>query len=378
MKNIRSSITSLMMILCITACSNSQASNKEKSGTGFIIIGNIAGLNNSDVYFMHKENDVRVTDTVKVRNNKFTYSGKADEPLMYYLDFVRDEKRERIEVFVENTNIQITGKIDSLDWLKISGSKVHNEYEQYKKSLSSFTTKLDSISELYDKKAEAKDEKAMTDLDNSYENMQKQMNIAVKKYISEHPSSYVSAFAAVTNFTVQPELEELKSVFTLLDSVRQQTQYGKVLRDAIVAAQRTAIGAIAPDFSMKDTSDQLITLSSFKGSVTLLDFWAAWCGPCRKENPNIVKAYGKFHEKGLKIFAVSLDKDSSKWKKAIIKDNLTWIHVSDLKYWSNDAASLYGVRSIPANFLLDKEGKIIARNLHGEDLEKKLAEIFDK
>ena len=126
---------------------------------------------------------------------------------------------------------------------------------------------------------------------------------------------------------------------------------------------------------MNDTSGKPVALSSFKGKVTLLDFWAAWCGPCRRENPNVVKAYAKFHAKGLEIFAVSLDKNHDKWVEAISKDKLAWTHVSDLKYWDNEAAKLFGVRAIPANFLLDKEGKIIARNLSGDELMKKLSEV---
>lgn len=365
-------------ILLVTDSCYSQSSTESKKTKGFAITGNIAGLNNSDVYFMHKANDVRVTDTVKVHSDKFTYSGKADEPSMFYLDIIHGGNRERVEIFVENASIKISGKLDSLDALKISGSKVHDEYEQYEKYLSAYTSKLDSISELYDAKEKVKDEKAMAELDKSYDDKEQQKNAAVKKYIAAHSSSYVSAYAAAVNFTIKPELEELKSVYGSLDSIRKQTQNGKVLRDAIDAAQRTAMGAVAPDFSMKDTSDRVIALSSFKGKVTLLDFWAAWCGPCRKENPNIVKAYNKFHEKGLQIFAVSLDKDAEKWKKAIVKDSLNWTQVSDLKYWNSEAASLYGVRAIPANFLLDKDGKIIARNLHGDELEKKLTEVLEK
>ena len=127
---------------------------------------------------------------------------------------------------------------------------------------------------------------------------------------------------------------------------------------------------------MNDRDGKPFSLSSTRGKLILVDFWASWCGPCRRENPNVVKAYSKFHAKGFDVFGVSLDKDKDKWLEAIKKDNLTWNHVSDLKGWGNQAAKLYGIRAIPSNLLLDKQGKILAKNLRGEDLIKKLTEVI--
>jgi peroxiredoxin len=138
----------------------------------------------------------------------------------------------------------------------------------------------------------------------------------------------------------------------------------------------TSEGQVAPDFTLNDVNDKPVALSSFRGKVVLLDFWASWCGPCRKENPNVVAAYNKFHSKGLEILGVSLDDNKSNWQQAIAKDGLTWTHVSDLEGWQSKAAQLYGVQSIPANFLLDKDGKIIAKDLRGEMLEQKLNTLF--
>jgi peroxiredoxin len=140
----------------------------------------------------------------------------------------------------------------------------------------------------------------------------------------------------------------------------------------------TAIGKNAPDFEQADTSGNMVKLSGFRGKYLLLDFWASWCGPCRAENPNVVKAYQKYHDRGFTILGVSLDQPGKKeaWLKAIHQDGLTWTHVSDLQFWNNAVAKMYGIRSIPQNFLLDKDGKIIATNIRAEELNKKLSEIF--
>ncbi len=141
-----------------------------------------------------------------------------------------------------------------------------------------------------------------------------------------------------------------------------------------------ALGATAPEFAEADTAGKVISLSSFRGKYVLIDFWASWCGPCRRENPNVVKAYNTYKGKNFTILGVSLDRPNAKdkWLAAIHKDGLTWNHVSDLKFWDSKAAGLYAVRGIPQNFLLDPNGKIIGKNLRGEDLQNKLAELFGK
>jgi peroxiredoxin len=153
--------------------------------------------------------------------------------------------------------------------------------------------------------------------------------------------------------------------------------YVQQFHQQIELERKTAIGAIAPDFTLNDPEGNPRSLSSLRGKVVLLDFWASWCGPCRKENPNVVKAYGRFHERGFEVFSVSLDKDRESWLKAIATDKLTWPnHVSDLKYWKSAGAAAYGVTSIPAAFLIDKEGKIAAKKLRGDALEQKLEEML--
>ncbi len=143
-------------------------------------------------------------------------------------------------------------------------------------------------------------------------------------------------------------------------------------------AKKTGIGATALEFTQNDTLDIPVSLSSFRGKYVLLDFWASWCGPCRAENPNLVKSFNHYKDKGFNVLSVSLDKPGNKdlWMKAIHDDKLTWTHVSDLAFWNNAVAKMYGINSVPSNFLIDPQGKIVGRNLRGEELNKKLAEIW--
>jgi peroxiredoxin len=154
------------------------------------------------------------------------------------------------------------------------------------------------------------------------------------------------------------------------------SEYVVKLKELVQEQKKTAIGAQAPDFTMNDTEGKPVQLSSLKGKIVLVDFWASWCGPCRQENPNVVKLYQQYHAKGFEILGVSLDRTKEDWLKGIKDDNLTWIHVSDLQYWQNAAARLYGVNAIPQSFLLDKDGKIIGKGLRGEQLAKKMMELF--
>ncbi|MBL7884576.1 MAG: redoxin domain-containing protein, partial [Bacteroidia bacterium] len=214
-------------------------------------------------------------------------------------------------------------------------------------------------------------------LEKPYMDLVNEHNQYLKNFVENNPASFAS-LAAIQ----QLPAEEFLSTYIKLDdglyTKYPNSEYIKTFHEAVQNQKKLSVGTLAPEITMNNTEEKPLSLSTLKGKIVLIDFWASWCGPCRAENPTVVKAYNKFKAKGFEIFSVSLDKDMDKWKEAIKKDNLTWKnHVCDFKFWDSPVVSLYNFNAIPYNVLIDKEGMIIAKNLRGEDLEKKLQEILN-
>ncbi|GAB3640535.1 TlpA disulfide reductase family protein [Spirosoma arcticum] len=222
---------------------------------------------------------------------------------------------------------------------------------------------------------EKKDNKRVAQIEQEYTAAEREVVDKVKAMLPEMGTSLASLFAL--NFVnVETDFETYDALAQRFEKENPNSPHAKSLIGRVARIKGVMVGSSAPEITLSDTTGNAIALSSLRGKYVLIDFWASWCGPCRAENPNVVRMYNKFKDKGFTIYSVSLDKTKAEWQRAIRNDNLPWTHVSDLKFWQSIAAQQYGVQAIPATFLLDKEGKIIAKNLRGEALEQKLEEVL--
>ncbi|MFC2102502.1 redoxin domain-containing protein [Bacteroidota bacterium] len=342
----------------------------------FKIVGSINGIDSGLVYLQKREaGDWKIIDSSELVAGKFTMQGTIESPEFWYLS-VKNAK-VYVPLFVENSTITVDIMADSLEGTSIKGSLSHQVYENYLKRMEPINEEMNAIYMDYKSAREAEDEVAMAAADSMYELVEARQKEEIIVFAKENKSSVVAPYLIYRN-AYMFDLPEMEEAANAMDTGLNSSTYLQDLNKQIAILKAVEIGQPAPDFTQADTTGNPLTLSSLKGNVLLIDFWASWCGPCRAENPNVVAAWEKYHDKGFDILGVSLDKNRDKWLEAIKADDLTWYQVSDLKYWDNEASNLYGVRSIPSNVLLDQDGIIIARNLRGEDLLNKLEELFGK
>jgi len=314
-------------------------------------------------------------DSVTLIKGEGVFQGVVKNPEIYYL--VLGSKKEKLPFFIENSMISVSGSVDSLMNAKVTGSKVQDELQALQVKLDVIDKQGNALYEL--SKAASKNgnkvkaDSLMTLSDKAFleeENLQ-------KEYIKTNPASYVSPYL-LGQVYYEMEADVLNGFLSGLDSKLDSVPTILTLKERVNKLKLVAVGQTAPDFTLNDTNGNAVKLSDVysKNEYTLIDFWASWCGPCRRENPNVVSVFNSYKAKGFGVFGVSLDSDKAKWEKAIADDNLTWPHVSDLKGWKNEAAALYSVNSIPSNFLVDKTGKIIGRNLREEKLRETISGLL--
>jgi peroxiredoxin len=319
-----------LAVLAFSSCA------EEKKG--YVIDGQVTDVKDGMMYLKKYVGKSFVdVDSTAIVDGKFKFEGVASEALAHGLTTRKESSRPMV-FFLENNAMNITMN-ESGKEMTIAGSEANDIYLRNAKITRSKGYSLDSL-------------------------------------LAAHPASPVAAYFVVKDFAYKLDLEGMKAVRAKLDASLAGSEYVNQIESMISRMEKVQVGSVAPDFTLPDVDGNPVSLSSFRGKYVLVDFWAAWCPDCRKENPNIVAAWEKYKDKNFAVLGVSLDRKRDQWLAAIEKDNLTWTQVSDLKYWDSEAAVLYCIRWIPMSFLIDPEGKIVAIGLEGEELHNKLEELL--
>lgn len=383
MKNI---LILFVLVIALSSCKQSKGNENE-----YLINGNAKGIHNGvrvRLAQIDEKGQQVIKDSAIVMDEKFTIKGSIEEPGVYFLS--ADGTPGNMIFMLENSNINIDFDNKIPMESKVTGSESNKSYEDFQNGMLKFKQESESIMakfrELGNEPAPEKRDsikKAMEDL------RQKQMAYPLS-FVQDNNNSYFSLNliqleSSRPAFDVVKYKEAYESFPTHLKESKRGQIVKKKLEDLYKKYQKTAhleLGKIAPNFESTTPDGKTVSLNDLKGKVTIIDFWAAWCGPCRRENPNVVKVYKEFHDKGLEIISVSLDgapnqKDPKKaWLDAIEKDGLKWNHVSSLMYFNDPVAKQYNITSIPATYILDEDGKIVAKNLRGFALERKIRQLL--
>lgn len=369
----------------------------------FTIKGKVGTLNApAKVFLTYYLGANTITDSSEVKNGDFSFKGVVMNPVnaaMFisykgteYAKFMQQsfpngpqagpaKGTDLLTFFIDNGDINIASK-DSISKAVITGSKLNDDNTRLQAQLKAIIQKAQALGkEVQAAKPEQQKSAAFQNsMQAKYKALQTEQKNTLKTFIVANPDSYLSLLALTSVSGPSPDVAEVEPLYNALSEDVKSTELAKQLKMAMDNLKITAIGSLAPDFIQNDVNGTPVRLSSFRGKYVLIDFWASWCGPCRQENPNVVRTFNKYKGKNFTVLGVSLDKETGReaWLAAIKSDGLTWTQVSDLKFWKNMAATLYGVESIPQNFLVDPQGKIVAKNLRGDDLDNKLEELLGK
>jgi len=355
-----------LMVLMLASCNT-----KNK----FSLKGNLKGAEGKNITLsIYDKSGVNVIDTLSIVDGAINFELELSEPVLLILG--ESGKRGAASFFADNSDYTINGDAENLLDVEISGGDLYNLYKEANNADDKLREISAELREAYVAASNEGDTARANSISEEYDGEVKKVEEFKLELVKQNSSSPVSAFLIYEQFR-HKALEEISSGFLLLDKSLESCTYYEALVSRKSKLESVAVGKKAPDFKLLDVDGNPFSLSSVKVKVLLVDFWASWCGPCRAENPLVVELYNDYNNKGFDVLGVSLDKQKDAWLKAIEDDKLTWNHVSDLKGWKNEAAQLYAVNSIPHTVLLDENGVIIAKNLRGEELRKKVAELLD-
>lgn len=361
------------IIVLFSALSLLFSANAQKSLT---ITGKVDGLTEGKVYLskMASQSPIKVDSTVAV-NGSFAFKKGIAATDIYMLNF--GKARAGVLLFPEKENIVVTVKLinNAIETSDVKAGPLQMVFQDYTKALKENRMEMNKLYPAYQK---AKKDNNQAEIDR----LEKELTVksdafeATENKIQENNATNLLGIYFVVNKVYYYDYEKLKGILEKTDANTKKSEVYKNLQVRLDKMDKVRVGSMAPDFTLPTPEGKMISLSQFRGKVLVVDCWASWCGPCRAENPNMVALYNANKDKNFTILGVSLDRDKDKWVKAIADDKLAWNHVSDLKFWQSMICDLYVISAVPETILIDKDGKIAARGLRGEELKAKVAELL--
>lgn len=340
----------------------------------YTIDGTIQGVENGKALLVKYANGKMDTlAQAAFTQGKFKLQGSVEG--ITSANLLIEGKRMRLPVILENEKYTAVIDMNALMEAQVSGPVAQNLYNEYATILKTARAEQSKLYKAYNEAAQAKDEAKLKEIEEQYNKVGEETEAKENKFLQANADTYVAAYVLSSKMSGM-SYEDLQEAYGKLGANAKQTEPAKMVEERMTKLAAVAVGKVAPDFTLNTPEGKPLSMHSIKGKVKVIDFWASWCGPCRGENPNVVAMYKQYHKKGLEILSVSLDNNKEAWLKAIKDDKLEWNHVSDLKGWDCAAAKLYAVSGIPHLVVLDANNVIVAKDLRGDALKAKVAELL--